>query len=215
MNSKWLTWTPRAETIEKTPAMEPTKPTEPSFVGFEGSTLADCPIIRGSEEQAGGPCVLEQSPASPPTKPTEAGAQAFQTSKEQYSTKTPLVPAGIATTVRYGGSCAPVQCPSLPRGVRLVRYEPKAPPISIDVCSVVIDIEKFIRGELTELCARLHNPVQIRGGWGVFTILDRLRQVGLEVEIDAPPEKVQARPTTASRTPKDDFKTPTGDGGAR
>jgi hypothetical protein len=78
----------------------------------------------------------------------------------------------------------PQKCPPLPAGVRLIRYEPKVPPVAIDVCSVVQDVEQFIQIELQELSARLHSPVQIRGGWGVFTILDRLRQVGLELEID-------------------------------
>ena len=57
------------------------------------------------------------------------------------------------------------RCPLLPRGVRLVRFEPKPGPVAIDVCSVVVDVEKFIRAELAELNSRLHSPAQIRGGW--------------------------------------------------
>lgn len=59
-------------------------------------------------------------------------------------------------------------------------------------------MEKFIQAELRELDARLHSPVQIRGGWGVFTILDRLRQAGLDLEIDATLKKTQ---TEASPMP--------------
>ena len=50
--------------------------------------------------------------------------------------------------------------------------------------SVVVNLDAFLRAELRELGSRLHNPVQIRGGFGVFAILDRLRQAGLNVEID-------------------------------
>jgi hypothetical protein len=78
---------------------------------------------------------------------------------------------------------APEECPPLPKGLKVVRYQPKTSPVAIDVSSVVTDVEGFIRAELLELDARLHNPVQIRGGWGVFTILERLRQVGVELEI--------------------------------
>ncbi len=114
-----------------------------------------------------------------------------------------------------GPFVAPEPIPALPRGVHMVRYEPKSPPVAIDVCSIVVDVEKFIRTELQELEARLHSPVQIRGGWGVFTILDRLRQVGLELEIDATLEKAQTEPTAATKTSLHDFATPTGDEDAR
>jgi hypothetical protein len=102
----------------------------------------------------------------------------------------------------------------LPRGVRLVRYEPKPPPIAIDVCSIVVDVERFIQTELAELDARLHSPIQIRGGWGVFTILDRLRQVGLELEIEPVLEKPQTGPMAAHKTSGVVFRTLTSDGGA-
>jgi hypothetical protein len=91
------------------------------------------------------------------------------------------------------------QCPPLPKGIRLVRYEPKSTPVAIDVCSVVTDVSLFIQREIEELNARLHSPVQIRGGWGVFTILDRLRQAGVELALEAtvnpdrPPDAVAAQ----------------------
>lgn len=88
--------------------------------------------------------------------------------------------------------------PCLPCGVRLLRYQPKAPPVTIDVCSVVVDVERFLQAELRELDARLHSPVQIRAGHGVFTILDRLRQIGVELEIDPTFEKVQTESNGAS-----------------
>lgn len=75
-------------------------------------------------------------------------------------------------------------CPRLPKGVRLLRWEPKAPPVAIDVCSIVVDLSKFIEGELRTLDSRLNNPWTIHGGFSVPQMLDRLRQVGLEVELD-------------------------------
>jgi hypothetical protein len=82
---------------------------------------------------------------------------------------------------------APPNCPPLPRGLKLVRYIPRIPPIKLDDgYSSITNVAKFIDSELRELYARLYSPVQIRGGYGVFVILDRLRQVGLEIEIVAP-----------------------------
>jgi len=77
----------------------------------------------------------------------------------------------------------------MPPGVKLLRYEPKAPPVALGVCSVVTDISKFIETELRDLDSRLNSPWTIRGGWSVPQILDRLRQVGVEVEIDLKGEK--------------------------
>jgi hypothetical protein len=82
------------------------------------------------------------------------------------------------------GIPAPPTCPPMPIGVRLVRYEPRKPPVAVDVCSVVTDVPKFIERELRDLDSRLNSPWTIRGGWSVPQILDRLRQVGVEVEID-------------------------------
>jgi hypothetical protein len=79
--------------------------------------------------------------------------------------------------------------PSMPKGVRLVRWEPKAAPLGIDVCSVVVDVPKFIEAELRDLNSRLNFPWTIRGGWSVPQILDRLKQAGVEVEIDLKAEK--------------------------
>ncbi len=84
------------------------------------------------------------------------------------------------------GKPGPPECPKLPLGVRLVRYQPKKPPVGIEICSVVTDVEKFLLTKLGELEARLHDPVQIRAGDSVFEILAKLEQVGLQVAIDGP-----------------------------
>ena len=69
---------------------------------------------------------------------------------------------------RVEGMPAPPDCPRLPKGVRLIKYAPKAPPLAIELCSIVTNGEKFIQIKLAELGARLHNPVQIRAGDSVF-----------------------------------------------
>src|SRR5215469_9652670 len=42
VRSKWLSWTPESEAIEKGANSEPSKPTELGFDGFDGSFRADC-----------------------------------------------------------------------------------------------------------------------------------------------------------------------------
>ena len=41
--------------------------------------------------------------------------------------------------------------PAMPSGVKLLRYEPKKPPVAIDVCTIVTDVSKFIQRELRDL----------------------------------------------------------------
>lgn len=77
----------------------------------------------------------------------------------------------------------------MPEGVHLVRWEPKAAPVGIDVCSVVVDVPKFIETELRDLNSRLNFPWTIRGGFTIPQILDRLKQAGVEVEVHLQGEK--------------------------
>jgi len=72
----------------------------------------------------------------------------------------------------------------MPKGVRLIRWEPKTAPVAIDVCSVVGDFPKFIERELHALDSRLNNPWTIHSGFTAPQMLDRLRQVDVEVELD-------------------------------
>jgi hypothetical protein len=86
-------------------------------------------------------------------------------------------------------------CPyALPEGVRLLRYERKAPPVHITVFSEVIDIPKFIKHSLAELDARLHNPVQIKAGDSVFELLSKLADCGVELRLEWPPERIIENP---------------------
>lgn len=72
----------------------------------------------------------------------------------------------------------------MPKGVRLVRCETKARLYAWTVCSVVFDVPSFLESELRALDSRLNNPWTIRGGFTVPQMLDRLAQVGLEVELE-------------------------------
>jgi hypothetical protein len=74
--------------------------------------------------------------------------------------------------------------PPMPPGVRLIRWEPKPAPVAIDVCSVVVDVPKFVESELRDLDSRLNNPWTIHGGFTVPQLLDRLAQVGVLVVLE-------------------------------
>jgi hypothetical protein len=80
-------------------------------------------------------------------------------------------------------------CPyPLPEGVRLLKYQPRQPPIDITTCSVTLNPAAFIRRALAELDARLRSPVQIRAGDSVFELLQKLSACGLELRLEWPPQ---------------------------
>ena len=128
--------------------------------------------------------VTEQSAKPELTKPTKPSSVSFVSAKPGLS---PIIeaPRPDATEIisEPADACSPPS-PTIPRGVKLIRWEPKTAPVMIDVTSIVTDVNKFIEVELRDLDSRLNNPWTIRGGWSVPQIIDRLRQAGLEVEID-------------------------------
>ena len=73
--------------------------------------------------------------------------------------------------------------PPTPAGIRIVRWVLLPPPIALDFCSVVIEPEGFARSELVLLQAKLRDPRRWTG-WSVAQHLERLRQVGVVVEVD-------------------------------
>jgi hypothetical protein len=72
--------------------------------------------------------------------------------------------------------------------------------VTITVCSVVVDVDKFIRACLSDLEARLQNPVQIRAGDGVFTLLSKLAECGVELRLEWP----ETKPATPAETAQGD-----------
>jgi len=150
---RWLNWKPSGgQIIETSPRMEPSKPTELGFDGFDGSVPRETHIIQGAEP-------------------------APETAKVYYP---------------Y----------TLPEGVRLVRYTPKTPPVAVTVCSVVMDIPKFIEHALAGLAARLHHPVQIKAGDSVFELLSKLADCGLELRLEWPPPNNLAAHSEATKPSK-------------
>ena len=73
--------------------------------------------------------------------------------------------------------------PSMPAGARLVRWAPKQPPVLLERCSVVIDVDKFIFATLTQLRARLEGKDYLAGNWPLRELIERLELVGVEVEV--------------------------------
>jgi len=75
--------------------------------------------------------------------------------------------------------------PLMPPGVRLVKWEPKDPPIAIVRMGVVIEVHKFIRAALRELRARLEGKNFLAGNWSLHELIDRLEQVGVLVSVES------------------------------
>jgi hypothetical protein len=73
---------------------------------------------------------------------------------------------------------------SLPRGVRLLRWSPQQPPVMLQESSVVIDVEKFVAATLAQLSARLEGKDYLAGNWPLRTLIERLEQVGVVIEVD-------------------------------
>src|SRR5262249_13741892 len=67
-------------------------------------------------------------------------------------------------------------------GVRLIEWKLKGAPVVIDVCSIVIDPNLFVRTIIEQLCVALENLGQWIG-WSVPLLIGRLGQVGVVVEL--------------------------------
>jgi hypothetical protein len=74
--------------------------------------------------------------------------------------------------------------PSMPEGVRLVRWEPKLAPVVLTRFAVVTDVSKFISSTLLELKAALSGKQWLAGNWSVGELVDRLEQCGVLVQIE-------------------------------
>ena len=74
--------------------------------------------------------------------------------------------------------------PSMPPGVRLLKWEPKSPPIAIVRMGIVSNVPKFIVATLLQLQARLEGKDFLAGNWSLRELVDRLEQVGAEVKVE-------------------------------
>jgi hypothetical protein len=78
-SSRWMYWQPNAQITADLAGTEPTKPSKPGTVGFEGAAPMHNSIIACSGEGAGSPpavrveAVIGTNGEAEPTKPTEVG----------------------------------------------------------------------------------------------------------------------------------------------
>jgi hypothetical protein len=77
--------------------------------------------------------------------------------------------------------------PPMPTGVRLLKWQPKDPPVAIVHMGIVGNVHKFAAATLLQLQARLDGKDYLAGNWSLREILDRLEQVGVAVEIESTP----------------------------
>lgn len=187
---RWMKWKPKARITADWGGIEPTEPSKLGSAGFEGANSSQSTIIPG----------LSLEGSSWPASSLEIAGAAFRLDGEKVLVSYPnderrnepaeptsLLRAQRAEVGAYLKARSTI--PPIPKGVHLVACEPKAAPVRLDLCSVVFDVRKFIEAELQALDSRLNNPWTIRGGFSVPQILDRLREVGVEVEVDVKGEK--------------------------
>jgi hypothetical protein len=74
--------------------------------------------------------------------------------------------------------------PQMPPGVRLLKWEPKTPPVVIVRMGIVSNVDKFIDATLRELRARLEGKDFLAGNWSLRELVDRLEQVGVKVTVE-------------------------------
>jgi len=81
--------------------------------------------------------------------------------------------------------------PTMPVGVRLASWNPKAAPVRLSECSTVTDTERFIGTTLAQLDAKLIGKSWPVGNWPLSTLIERLAAVGVEIALDDPKKALQ------------------------
>ena len=77
------------------------------------------------------------------------------------------------------------EVPTMPPGVRLISWELKEPPVAIEMCTtVVINPARFAKSTLLQLQAALKGKRWLAGHWSTAELVERLKQVGVEVELE-------------------------------
>jgi hypothetical protein len=79
--------------------------------------------------------------------------------------------------------------PNVPKGVRLLQWKLKDPPLLLESFAVVTDSALFARATLEQLRVVINNPKRWVG-WSPAQLLERLAKVGVLVEPDG---KVEVR----------------------
>jgi hypothetical protein len=116
--------------------------------------------------------------------PEDIAAQRDFPAIETEPPKPSKPPKGAAPDATPAGLSDPDDLPALPRGVVLVRWEPKNAPIRLSHCSTVTDTDKFIRATLIQLDHQLQGRTWLAGNWGPQGLLDRLAACGCVVQLE-------------------------------
>ncbi len=163
--SRWRNWAPkRTRIIQASPEIEPTKPTKVDSDGFEGAVSGNTQIIQASES------LVEPTP-------------------EPITDRTEIIPHPPQGKASKPTKQEAAQCPyRLPDGIRLLSYSPKEPPVAVTVCSVVIDVPKFIQQTLGELDRRVNGSTPMKAGDSIQALFAKLEDCGVEVSLIYPPE---------------------------
>ncbi len=88
----------------------------------------------------------------------------------------------------------------MPPGVRLLRWNLKPPPVAIETCAVVTDPALFARTALGQLRVAMAEPVRWVG-WTIPQLIDRLAQVGVVVELEPAPERIDEKTMKTEPSP--------------
>jgi hypothetical protein len=120
-----------------------------------------------------------------PTKPSERGSVGFEGSLES---RTPFERDSSPQQ-----DCRRVRTPSreihaIPKGVRIIEWKLKDPPVAIETCAVVTHPSLFAESTLRQLHTALANPKRWVG-WSVAELINRLAQVGVIVAVEHEDEK--------------------------
>lgn len=75
------------------------------------------------------------------------------------------------------------QRPTMPPGVKLVRWEPLSAPVQLNRCTTITDTERFIESTLRQLDARLRDDDWGAGNWSLSELIGRLESVGVGVAL--------------------------------
>ena len=74
--------------------------------------------------------------------------------------------------------------PPMPPGVRLLKWEPKTPPVAVVRKGIVSNVDRFIGATVRQLGARLEGKDFLAGNWSLRELVDRLEQVGVHVQVE-------------------------------
>lgn len=125
-SSRWMYWQPNAQITADLAGTEPTKPSKPGTVGFEGAAPMHNSIIACSGEGAGSPpavrveAVIGTNGEAEPTKPTEVGIR----DSECANSTTLFIPSELRLTLdpyafRMDATLRKIAQPTYPEGMIL------------------------------------------------------------------------------------------------